>query len=231
MLRDTKAESRQTSRGIMASRNFSTAPRIGHGMPVLFTIGHSNHSIAQFVRLLSENAIEIVCDVRSVPYSKANPQFHREELGFSLRKHGIQYLFLGAALGARTKDPNCLVNGRVSYEKVAKTEPFIRAIAQVQAIAAVRRVALMCAESDHLDCHRTILVSRSLVANGCSVQHISDTGALESHRDALTRLVEQLDLKPDLFDSREEILMTAYQRQEKRIAWRPGAHKDDLVET
>jgi uncharacterized protein (DUF488 family) len=199
-------------------------------MPVLFTIGHSNHSISQFVKLLSQNAIEIVCDVRSVPYSKANPQFHREELGFSLRKHGIQYLFLGAALGARTKDPNCLVNGRVSYEEVAKTEPFLRAIAQVQAIAAVRRVALMCAESDHLDCHRSILVSRCLAANGCAVQHILDTGALESHRDALTRLVEQLDLKPNLFDSGEEILMTANRRREERIARRSGADKGNLVE-
>jgi uncharacterized protein (DUF302 family) len=45
-----------------------------------------------------------------------------------------------------------------------------------------------------------------------------------------TRLVEQLDLKPDLFNSHEEISMTAYQLQEERIAWRPGAHKDNLVE-
>jgi uncharacterized protein (DUF488 family) len=198
-------------------------------MPVLFTIGHSNHSISQFVRLLSQNAIDVVCDVRSVPYSKANPQFHREELGFSLRKHGIQYLFLGAALGARTKDPNCIVNGRVSYEEVAKSEPFTRAIAQVQAIAAARRVALMCAERDPLDCHRTILVSRCLAANGCTVQHILDNGVLEFHRDALTRLVEQLDLEPNLFDSSEELLMTAYRRQEERIAWRPGAGKDDVA--
>ena len=167
--------------------------------------------------------------MRSVPYSKANPQFHREELGFSLRKHGIQYLFLGAALGARTRDPNCIVDGRVSFSEVAKSEPFARGIAQVQALAASRRVALMCAEKDHLDCHRTILLSRCLVANGCSVQHILDTGDLESHDDALVRLVAQLNLTPSLFGSRKELLIAAYRRQEERIAWRPEMPNYDMT--
>ena len=217
------------SRGVMGSRNFTTALRRGHGRPLLFTIGHSNHSIWQFVRLLSQHAIEVVCDVRSVPYSKANPQFHREELGFSLRKHGIQYLFLGAALGARTRDPNCIVDGRLSFSEVAKSEPFTRAIAQVQTLAVSRRVALMCAEKDHLDCHRTILLSRCLVANGCSVQHILDTGDLESHDDTLVRLVAQLNLTPSLFGSRKELLISAYRRQEERIAWEPEAPKYGLA--
>jgi uncharacterized protein (DUF488 family) len=198
-------------------------------MPVLFTIGHSNHSISQFVRLLSQHAIEVVCDVRSVPYSKANPQFHREELGPSLRKHGIQYLFLGAALGARTRDPDCIVDGRVSYCKLAKSEHFTRGIAQVQALAASRRAALMCAEKDHLECHRTILLSRCLIANGCSVQHILDTGDIESHEDALARLIARLNFTPSLFRSRKDLLMTAYERQEERIAWKPGILNCDLA--
>lgn len=199
-------------------------------MPVLFTIGHSNHSISQFVRLLSQNAIDVVCDVRSVPYSKATPQFHREELGFSLRKHGIQYLFLGAALGERTKDPNCIVNGSVSYEEVARLEPFTRAILQVQALAAARRVALMCEESDPLDCHRTILLARTLVARGCSVQHILNTGAVESHHDALKRLVERLNITPDQYPFREDLVRTAYRRQEERIAWKPGGHENQAAQ-
>ena len=197
-------------------------------MPVLFTIGHSNHSISQFVRLLSQHAIEVVCDVRSVPYSKANPQFHREELGISLRKHGIQYLFLGAALGARTRDPDCIVDGRVSYCEVAKSGPFTRGIVQVQALAASRRVALMCAEKDHLDCHRTILLSRCLIANGCSAQHILDTGDLESQDDAPARLVARLNLTTSLFGSHKELLVAAYRRQEERIAWKPGELRYDL---
>lgn len=198
-------------------------------MPVLFTIGHSNHSISQFVRLLSQHAIEVVCDVRSVPYSKANPQFHREELGLSLRKHGIQYLFLGAALGARTRAPDCIVDGRVSYCELAKSEPFTRGIAQVQALAASRSAALMCAEKDHLECHRSILLSRCLIANGCSVQHILDTGDLESHDDALARLTARLNLTPSLLCSRKDLLMTAYERQEERIAWKPGVPKYELA--
>jgi len=198
-------------------------------MPVLFTIGHSNHSISQFVRLLSQHAIEVVCDVRGVPYSKANPQFHREELGPSLRKHGIQYLYLGAALGARTRDPGSIVNGRVSYCEIVKSEAFTRGIAQVQALAASRRVVLMCAEKDHLECHRTILLSRCLIANGCSVQHILDTGDLEFHDDALARLIARLNLTLSPFRSRKDVLMTAYERQEERIAWKPGIQNFDLT--
>jgi uncharacterized protein (DUF488 family) len=196
-------------------------------MPVLFTIGHSNHSISHFVKLLSHHAIDVVCDVRSVPYSRANPQFHREEVGFSLRKHGIQYVFLGAALGARTRDPECIVDGRVSYCEIVKSKPFTRGIAQVQALAASRRVVMLCEEIDHLDCHRTILLSRCLAANGISVVHILETGALESHRDALTRLVARLDLSPGLFASHKELLSTAYRRQEERIAWKPVVPKCD----
>lgn len=213
----------------MTSRKFTNPLRRSNRMPEIFMIDHSNHSIAQFVRLLSQHAIDVVCDVRSVPYCKAHPQFHREELGFSLRKYGIQYVFLGAALGARTKDPNCIVDGRVSYEEVVKSESFARGMAQVQAIAASRRMALMCAERDHLDCHRTILVSRCLAASGYSIQHILDTGALESHRDALARLVERLNIAPNLFNSGEELAVDVYRRQEERIAWKTGIPEDDLA--
>jgi uncharacterized protein (DUF488 family) len=51
---------------------------------LLFTIGHSNHSIGRFVELLRLHGIEIVCDVRSTPYSRFNPQFNRESLTAAL---------------------------------------------------------------------------------------------------------------------------------------------------
>jgi uncharacterized protein (DUF488 family) len=83
-----------------------------------------------------------------------------------------------------------------------------------------QRVALMCAEKEPLECHRTLLVSRELVALGASVVHIHADGTLESHADAMRRLVKMLGLpEEDLFRSREEMIADACALQEERIAY------------
>lgn len=46
----------------------------------LFTIGHSTHIAEKFIELLSMHTINVVCDVRSNPYSKFNPHFNRETI-------------------------------------------------------------------------------------------------------------------------------------------------------
>jgi hypothetical protein len=78
----------------------------------------------------------------------------------------------------------------------------------------------MCAESDPLDCHRGILISRHLVARGTQVLHIHADGRLETHREAERRLLRLWDLHdPDLFRTQDQILAEAYERQEARIAY------------
>jgi len=72
--------------------------------PELFTIGHSNHSLPRFMALLGMHAIELVCDVRSTPYSRFNPQFNRETLQAALKAGGMDYLYLGSALGGKPRD-------------------------------------------------------------------------------------------------------------------------------
>src|SRR5215475_16107430 len=92
---------------------------------MISTVGHSNHPIQSFLDLLTRHTITAVADVRSTPYSRFNPQFRREKLQASLAEAGIQYVFLGAELGARSQDPSCYdADGRVSYAKLARTELF-----------------------------------------------------------------------------------------------------------
>ena len=43
----------------------------------LFTVGHSNRSLAEFLALLDTHSIDLVADVRSYPGSKRYPQFDR----------------------------------------------------------------------------------------------------------------------------------------------------------
>jgi uncharacterized protein (DUF488 family) len=151
-----------------------------------------------------------------------NPQFNREMLKQTLKANGIAYVFLGRELGAQSEDPSCYENGRVQYDRLAQTELFQQGIERVREGLNDYRVALMCAEKEPLDCHRTILIARRLTALGIDIQHIHATGDLESHSDALDRLRRQLRLpEADLFRSYEEILTDAYRSQEERIAYEP----------
>jgi uncharacterized protein (DUF488 family) len=70
---------------------------------MIYTIGHSNHTIDHFLDLLSLHQITAVADVRSSPYSRHNPQLNRETLKQSLARRDIRYVFLGEELGARSK--------------------------------------------------------------------------------------------------------------------------------
>lgn len=186
----------------------------------IFTIGHSTHSIEKFIDLLSTHGIQVVVDVRSSPFSKFNPQFNRENLQSSLKALGIRYVFLGKELGARSEDPACYVADKVQYDRLAKTPLFQSGLDRVIEGANSYRIALMCAEKDPLDCHRTILVARELLKRGLAITHVLEDGSLENHTDSISRLVTTLGMSlDDLFISRDEIIEQAYSRQANRIAY------------
>ncbi|MFZ5556429.1 MAG: DUF488 family protein [Pseudomonadota bacterium] len=186
----------------------------------LFTIGHSTHPIGVFLSLLTRHGISAVCDVRSSPYSRMNPQFDRESLKASLRQAGIAYVFLGKELGARSNDPSCYESGKVQYERLAKTPAFQDGLQRIRDGLKTFRVALMCAEKDPLECHRTILIARHLSSQGLEVQHILSNGELEPHQAAMTRLLRTLKLsEDDMFKSRSDVLDDAYRLQAERIAY------------
>src|SRR6201992_2853080 len=92
---------------------------------MIHTFAHLNHATERFLGLLQPHGITAVADVRSTPYSRFNPQFRREKLQAALAEIGVQYVFLGKELGARSEDPACYdADGRVSYARLAKTDLF-----------------------------------------------------------------------------------------------------------
>ncbi|MDG7000357.1 MAG: DUF488 domain-containing protein, partial [Nitrososphaerota archaeon] len=154
-------------------RSFRRSPfRMEEMMSMLYTIGHSTLRVEDFIRLLRLHDITALADVRSQPYSRANPQFNREALQLSLQESGIKYVFLGPELGARSEDESCFDEGKVQYERLSKTALFQSGLERVKKGMQDYRIALMCAEKDPLDCHRTILISRCLEELGVNVQHI-----------------------------------------------------------
>jgi uncharacterized protein (DUF488 family) len=191
----------------------------GGDLTMLYTVGHSNQSIEKFTSLLSANGITAVADVRSRPFSRRYPQFNKERLAAALAQQGIAYVFLGKELGARSEDPTCYENGKVQYSRLAATPAFKAGIERVLAGAEKFRVALMCAEKEPLDCHRTLLVSRALEGAGASIAHILADGTVEPQERTMSRLIDLVGLsKEDLFQ-RSDLIAVACRLREEKIAY------------
>ena len=189
----------------------------------VLTIGHSTHAIEAFIALLRRHHVSAVADVRSAPYSRFNPQFNREPLIDALEAEGIRYVYLGRELGGRSEDSACYEDGRIRYDRVAATESFRSGLGRVVDGAGRHRIALMCAEKEPLDCHRTLLVARALEDQGVDVAHIRADGGLEPHQATMDRLLDIQKLpRDDLYRTREELIATAVARQARRVAYVDG---------
>jgi len=203
----------------------------------LFTVGHSNHSLDDFIALLKQHGISAIADVRSSPYSRYVPQFNKAALQAALAKERISYTFLGRELGARPKNPDCYIEGKALYERIAATELFHEGIGRVLQGVRNYRIALMCAEKDPLTCHRAVLVCQHLREVNLDIQHILKDGELESHDSLEERMLNkhgftqlnrekagtQLSLIQHEIDSelcREEAIAAAYQLHGSDLAYK-----------
>ena len=195
----------------------------------IFTIGHSNHTWEEFLGLLRAHRIQAVADVRSQPYGR-NRHFDRDFIEAALTAEKIEYLFLGRELGARREEEAAYADGRAEYGRIATLPLFSAGIARLTELASRRRTALMCAEKEPLDCHRTILISRRLRAAGLRVRHILADGGLEEHGDSERRLVTLMKIVPDLFDqdfSENHLIERAYEARGLEIAYARGRESDE----
>ncbi|WP_027405413.1 DUF488 domain-containing protein [Aquaspirillum serpens] len=186
----------------------------------VYTVGHSNHTIDNFLDLLERNGVTALADVRSSPFSRHNPQFNKDVLSAELKKRGIAYVFVGKELGARSDDLSCYEGGKVRYGRLARTSIFKTGIERVLTGAQKYRIALMCAEKEPLDCHRTLLISRALEQRGVSIVHILADGSTETHAQTMSRLLDLVGLpQEDMFYSRDELIAKACELQEEKIAY------------
>lgn len=151
----------------------------------IYTIGHSTHSIAEFLDMLKSFDIKIVADIRRFPGSRKFPQFDRENLKLSLEEAGIQYYHL-VDLGGRRKAKKDSKNSRWNnesfrgYADYMETEEFKIAIVNLKNFALDQPTAYMCSEAVWWRCHRS-MVSDFLKAEGWTVLHIMATGKVQEH--------------------------------------------------
>ena len=188
-------------------------------MKTLFTIGHSNRELQEFIDLLHENQITAVADVRSQPFSEYTPHFNRDPLASALRESEFSYVFLGEELGARRGERCCYVEGKARYDLIAQTPLFQQGLDRIRKGQEKHRVALMCSEKDPLTCHRSILISR-ILRSEYQIQHIIAAEELESHAQLEERLLDLWRLKePNLFMELPERVEAAYSNQAEQIAY------------
>jgi uncharacterized protein (DUF488 family) len=189
--------------------------------PTILTIGHSRHPLERFLSLLDAAQVTAIADVRSAPMSRFSPQFNKNALAASLAKHGVDYVFLGRALGGRPGRPELYTDGRADYEKMAASPEFRAGLALLMEAAELHRVAAMCAEADPLDCHRCLLVGRALAEAGVDVAHVLASGEIASQMEIEDRLLRVEHLAEDdlLMRSRAARLAEAYRACSRKAAY------------
>ncbi|MEZ5801945.1 MAG: DUF488 domain-containing protein [Rhizobiaceae bacterium] len=154
-----------------------------------FTIGHSNRSIETFIELLQGAGIELVADIRTVPRSRANPQFNVDILPGHLAPSGIGYEHMAALGGLRGKarslpaDVNGLWENQSfhNYADYALSDRFQTGLQHLRSEGHRLRCTLMCSEAVWWQCHRRI-VADYLIAAGETVFHIMERGRTEPAR-------------------------------------------------
>jgi len=198
---------------------------------ILYTIGHSNHTLDEFIDLLRPHGVTCIVDVRSSPYSRYCPQFNQDSLAFALPGTDIDYVFLGDQLGARPADAHCYDGNHVNFEYLAHTEEFKLGLSRLIDAASQARVAIMCAEKEPLECHRCILICRRLKDHDFCIKHILSDGATEDHADTERRLIKMLKIEPTLFEparTTADFIEQAYNQQGRNISY---ASESEVSET
>lgn len=149
--------------------------------------------------------MSFVIDVRSIPYSRHQPEFSQEPLKRLLAANSMKYVFMGQLLGGRPDDSECYSDGKVDYAK-CRTRPFFREGIDrlVRAYTKGLRICLLCSEGKPWECHRSKLIGAELEALGVQVVHILPDGSVRTQSEVITILTGgQSSLFEECFHSRK----------------------------
>jgi len=155
------------------------------GPLTIWTVGHSNRTLEQFLDLLGSQEIQLLADVRRFPGSRRLPHFGQENLSKSLTDAGIEYVHfpeLGGRRKALANSPNTVWRNEAfrGYADFMMSREFHEGIKRLLEFARKKRTAIMCAEALWWQCHRS-MISDYLKAEGNNVIHIMGANKTEEH--------------------------------------------------
>lgn len=154
---------------------------------VLYTVGHGNRRLEDFIALLRAAGVTTLVDVRAYPASSRHPHFAGDALRRSLEESGIVYHWAGRHLGgfrrprAASAHTALKSEGLRAYADHMETEAFRKAIGQLISLARQTSCAIMCAEKDPASCHR-VLIADYLILRDVRVVHLIEPACLAAHR-------------------------------------------------
>ncbi len=169
----------------------------------ILTIGHSTRTVEEFLELLKAYSITLMVDVRTVPRSRHNPQFNKENLPNTLKPYGVKYIHMPDIGGLRhpKKDSVNLAWKNSSFRGYAdymQTKEFTENLLKLVALARENCLAIMCAEALPWRCHRN-LISDALVVRHIKVEHIISKTSTINHQLSETAHVEGTKITYPLF--------------------------------
>ena len=144
---------------------------------LVFTIGHSTRTIEAFIRLLKAHGVQRVIDVRTIPRSRHNPQFNRDQLSAALHRTRIHYRHMPELGGLRRARRDSTNTGWRNasfrgYADYMQTSAFREGLDKCIDLAKRERVVLMCAEAVPWHCHRS-LIADALLVKGIEAREIT----------------------------------------------------------
>jgi uncharacterized protein (DUF488 family) len=153
---------------------------------LIYTVGHSNKSLDDFIALLKAHSVSRILDVRRYPASRKWPHFNAAALAASLPAAGVDYVGLPHLGGRRRPRPDSphrawREEAFRGFADFMDTPEFAAGLAEVERLAAERPSALMCAEALPWKCHRS-LIADALVARGWEARDVMSPGEARPHR-------------------------------------------------
>ncbi len=142
---------------------------------MIYTIGYSTRTLPEFIAELEKRSITQLCDVRSSPWSR-NAAFNASQIERWSEAAGIMYRRCGDVLGGRADIP-------------LDDPAYVASLDQIVNASLREHVAIMCAEGDPRQCHRTWDIGASLLLrHGVIVRNILRNGREED----ITETIKQV---------------------------------------
>lgn len=152
----------------------------------IFTIGYGGRVAQELIAQLQRERVQFLVDVRSVPYSRYQPEFCRNTLSQIMARKELRYVYMGDVLGGRPSDADCYTEGHLDCAKRRAQRSFQEGLARLKhAWRQELRLCLLCAEAQPQRCHRTRLLGVALAECGIEVLHLMPQGGVRSQTELI----------------------------------------------
>ena len=153
---------------------------------IIYSIGHGSTGVKdknldEFIDILQRYSIKTLVDIRTHPVSSFASWFNKPFLEKELIKNKIKYRYAGKLLGGRP-DGNEFYddNAHALYNKMAESKDYQEGLDRLKEIALTSKTVMMCSEKHFKDCHRNLLIARTL-GKEWEIIHILGIDEFEAH--------------------------------------------------